>query len=366
MFNQRGFSLFGIFFLVAVVVVGGTAFYFASRQKSSGKKLVGVTKQSREQCDLKPKPREFSLAPYYSGPLVDAHVHMPIASRIVATVAKQFGFEDMPVLEGELSPQNLFCLFESEGIKQTIGFHMLSKFSPSTGHIEQMAKNYPGKFAHFYLPPPIHELLISPAETEAIITQPQGLFRGIGEISFEKGTFTRASPFDQPFSDLIEIARKHKLVVMIHPAASHQDEIKKLATQFPDVTFLLHGGQEQEWIAGLLASHRNLYYSLDANMTSLYGFERRHDSEPITKEQWLAFIRQNFDKKVQEATSKWKAKIEANPDQYVWGTDRWYGWQFDYEVGGLLEEFARSLVGKLDPAVQQKFAYQNAERLLGQ
>ena len=31
---------------------------------------------------------------------------------------------------------------------------------------------------------------------------------------------------------------------------------------------------------------------------------------------------------------------------------------------GLLEEFGRSFIGKLDPTVREKFAYENAERLL--
>jgi len=48
----------------------------------------------------------------------------------------------------------------------------------------------------------------------------------------------------------------------------------------------------------------------------------------------------------------------------MWGTDRWYRWQFDYEVGGILEEFGRSFIGELEPQVQEKFAYKNAEKIL--
>ena len=59
--------------------------------------------------------------------------------------------------------------------------------------------------------------------------------------------------------------------------------------------------------------------------------------------------------------------IEAHPDQFVWGTDR--GgialWTFDLVVGQTLVDYARAFIGRLDPTVQEKFAYKNAERLLG-
>ena len=48
------------------------------------------------------------------------------------------------------------------------------------------------------------------------------------------------------------------------------------------------------------------------------------------------------------------------------GTDRAFAWHFDPEVGALIEESARIFIGQLDPAVQEKFAYKNAERLLGE
>ena len=48
----------------------------------------------------------------------------------------------------------------------------------------------------------------------------------------------------------------------------------------------------------------------------------------------------------------------------MWGTDRGHLWTYDEDVSVLLEEFGRALIARLDPEVQEKFAYKNAENLL--
>lgn len=357
-------KVIGVVFLI-VGIVAALGGYFWMRGGSPVSQITQVIKRGEPKpCTLTPKPREFKSEPYYNGPLIDDHVHMPIASKMVSTVAKQMGFGDMPVFEGELTPHYLICLFESEGIKQAFGFHMLSKFSQSSQHIEEIEKSYPGKIVHFLMPPPIHNLLLQPSAIDEVLNENQGLFKGFGEIGFEKGTFTQASPLDPQFLQMFEIAQKHKLVVMMHPRGDQQDEVEQILTKFTDVTFLLHGGSNQEWILDVMKNHQNVYYSLDANMTSLYGFEKRHEHKALTKQEWLTFIRGNFDNQLNKALQKWKDKIEAHPDRFTWGTDRWYGWSFDQDVGGILEEFGRSFIGRLDPSVQEKFAYKNAERLL--
>ena len=64
------------------------------------------------------------------------------------------------------------------------------------------------------------------------------------------------------------------------------------------------------------------------------------------------------------AQKEWKKMIENNPDQVMWGMDRSYTWHFDDEVHGLLVEYSRAFIGGLDPEVQEKYAYKNAEQLL--
>ena len=72
----------------------------------------------------------------------------------------------------------------------------------------------------------------------------------------------------------------------------------------------------------------------------------------------------HFNEVLHAALSEWKLRIEAHPSRFMWGTDRWYDWHFDAEVGGLLEEFGRAFIGRLSPAVQENFAHKNAEALL--
>ena len=61
----------------------------------------------------------------------------------------------------------------------------------------------------------------------------------------------------------------------------------------------------------------------------------------------------------------WKDFIERHPDQVLWGTDRGVGstWSLDPEVALTLNNYTRAFIGRLDPSVQEKFAYKNAERL---
>ena len=73
---------------------------------------------------------------------------------------------------------------------------------------------------------------------------------------------------------------------------------------------------------------------------------------------------QNYQSMFENTINQWKSKIEQYPDRYMRGTGRAHKWTCDEDVGMLIEKFGRDFIGKLDPAVQEKFAYKNAERLL--
>ena len=148
---------------------------------------------------------------------------------------------------------------------------------------------------------------------------------------------------------------------MIHPRPNEQKAVEEIIKACPNVKFLFHG---EEWVPDLFDKYQNIYFSIDATATHIYGTDAVHRDRKLTKEEWLSYFRENFDANFDEATVKWNAKIEKHPDRFLWGTDRWYSWHFDSEVGGLLEEFSRSFIGQLNPDVQEKFAYKNAEKLL--
>ena len=63
--------------------------------------------------------------------------------------------------------------------------------------------------------------------------------------------------------------------------------------------------------------------------------------------------------------ARWKKRIEAYPEKFLLAeSDRWYRTHYDVDMSGLEDEFNRSFIGALDPAIQKQVAYENAERLL--
>ncbi len=327
----------------------------------SGQPVASKTTQ-KETCSFTAKPREFKNEPYYTGSLIDAHLHLPVSSSVVGFVGRRIGFEGMSSFGGKLTMDYLNCLAKSEGIVKTIGFFMPTKFSlgAEISTAKKMGKNYPGKFTPFLMPAPYSALRISLKDVRDTLDKNKGLFKGIGEVKVMDGT-----SLDNPyFSELFKIASEYDLVIMMHPFPDDKTLVKKILKQYPKVKFLLHGGHDSEWITEGMREYDNVYYSLDGDIAALYGWNRQHDDKEPSKEEWLSYIRENFDTLLNQELSYWKPRIEAYPDRFMWGTDRWYTWHFDSEVGGLLEEYGRSFIGRLPPSVQKRFAHENAEKLL--
>ena len=324
--------------------------------------LAAVTAVAKKKdCALTPRPREFNAAPYYEGPLIDAHLHMPVSSSIVAAVGRRMGFEHMPSFGGTLTPDYLACLLKGEGIKQTIGFFLMTRFSlgAEVRTAANFQKNYPGLIAPFFMPGTNDTLRISTSTAKSTLQKNKGLFKGIGEIKM----FDNGSIFRPVFLAHYDLAKEQKIPVMLHPFHEHKSEVIRLLERYPEVRFLFHGGDEREWIMEIIKRFPNSYRSID-DVFALYGWGPEHRDKKPSKEEFVAYFRGHFNTLLAKALAEWKPRIEAYPNRFMWGTDRWYDWHFDYEVGGLLTEFGRAFIGRLSPAVQEKFAYKNAERLL--
>lgn len=332
------------------------------RTEDITRQMMGESAATQEiKCDLKPKKREFSKSPYYEGPLIDNHVHMPVASKTVSSVAMQMGFTDMPY-EGDIPISSIVCTLDSEGITKTYGFFIMpnAALSSSVSSAKSAKGKYPEKIAPFFMPPPVASLHPESSKVEDIIRSNKGLFNGIGEIAIYH--YPSDVKLNDPyFLELYRIADEQDLIIMIHPRPGEQTVVEDVLKSYPNVKFLFHG---EDWVADLFDKYPNIYYSIDATATHIYGTDAAHRDKELTKEEWLSYFRKNFDSNLDEAVTKWKTKIEKHPDRFLWGTDRWYSWHFDYEVGGLIEEFSRSFIGQLDPSAQEKFAYKNAEGLL--
>jgi len=359
-------SISAIIFLIVAYFV--FIYVFDKVRKQITDQIVGGSKEaSSYECKLKAKEREFSKALYYNGPLTDTHVHMPVASKIISDTAIQAGFEDMPT-SADISTGYINCLFDTEGITKTFGFFLVPNILPQyvVDHVKDIEEKYPGKFVKFLMPPlPLSTLNPKSSEVKKILNNNPGLFQGYGEARFDFNLGTNAHPEDEYFLDMYTLADEKNLIVQIHPDKGQLEALRRLLEKYPHVKFLAHVMPNyKKEIGKLMDAHDNLYYSLDAEIHYIFGYHTIQNNRGPTKEEYLKFIRENFDSLLKEGLRDWKQIIEAHPDQFTWGSDRWYTWHFDPEVSGLVVEFGRAFIGQLDPAVQEKFAYKNAQKLL--
>ncbi|TSC77383.1 MAG: Uncharacterized protein G01um101429_1083 [Parcubacteria group bacterium Gr01-1014_29] len=356
--------------LVIVFLIPAYFIFIYTVEKVTNQIIGGETNVLADyECKLKPKQREFTEGPYYSGPLIDTHVHMPVAFKIIGTVAMKFGFEDMPAAV-DISTGYINCLFDTEGITKTFGFFIVPNIIPIPGrmvsHVKNIEEKYPGKFVKFFMPPlPLQIINPKFSTVKKIFNNNPGLFQGYGEARFDFNVGTNAHPEDEYFLEMYTLADENNLIVQIHPDRGQLEALSRLLEKYPHVKFLAHVmPYYKKEIGTLMDAHDNLYYSLDAEIHYIFGYHTIQNNRGPTKEEYLKFIRGNFNSLLKEGLRDWKQIIEAHPDRFTWGSDRWYTWHFDSEVSGLVVEFGRAFIGHLDPAVQERFAYKNAERML--
>jgi predicted TIM-barrel fold metal-dependent hydrolase len=343
--------------VVVVLIIGFTLVF-----DKIGKEGIDVGENM--ECNIAKTERQFVHEKYYEGPLIDTHVHMPVSSKIISFVATSSGFEDMPPYDDELTIDYIACLFESEGIEKAFGFNVAPSpmVSESISRVKANKERYPDRFVHFYQPTQLPFLNPSPKRVDRILSKNSDLYQGYGEVKFSFHEIDNYGIHDQEYLEAYELAEKHNLIIMMHPGPQHKEEVKFLLEKHPSVNFLLHGGEIDEWIVEVLEDYDNAYYTIEPNIYIL-GWSREHDDKGPTKEEFLRYMNNNFDIALDDELRFWKTRIEENPDKFLWGTDRWFRWHFDVEVGKLVEEFGRSFIGELNPEVQEKFAYKNAEKI---
>jgi len=324
---------------------------------------------SEYKCDTTPKKREFDVNAYYTGPLIDAHLHMPVLIALPEQFAEKLPFDELPVLEKDVSSDEIVCLLDKEKITKAIGFYPFLEplILPSVYVVKRVEEKHPGRIAAFLQPAPLFSPLINPEKLDETLSKNNGVFIGYGELATYFPVFEGTSPNDQDFLETYKVAAKHNLVLMIHPTPENINALEKAIKQNPDVTFLLHGAEYRnretsqkelkDIIIGVVERNKNVLYTIDTQLTNIYA--------PSSAEEFKNRFKKDFYETLNEAVSVWKPAIEANPDKFVWGTDRLEKWHFEEEVGGLVEEMGRAFIGQLDPEVQERFAHKNAERIIG-
>ena len=317
-------------------------------------------------CDKITSPRQFSSSAYYSGPLIDSHLHMPFTFDVPKAMYAQADY-DGAVLEKEVAAGSIFCMFDNTGVTSAYGFYVSPNLLKvqAVNAITEVDAQFTGRITPFIMSAHVTTLNLQPSDVESVLNANPGLFKGYGELGLYKDAYLGTKPDDESLRPFYDIAAKHNLIVMMHPDDGQREAVETILKDYPMVQFLFHGPEVGTYAAEIVATYPNAFYTTD---TQLSDIPEEHESVNLfgdkTKETFVANFKRDHDRVLAGAINAWKNEIKKNPDKFLWGTDRASVWHFDPEVGALLDEIGREFIGQLDPAVQEKFAYKNAERLL--
>src|SRR3989338_8041240 len=328
-------------------------------------------------------PKQEYPVTYYQGPLIDTHLHIPSIPDWSAEEDEQMKGE---VSEGRFGgPQALLgwnvkmseiaCTLKREGTHNNFAFFPAYEGEISLYQLEiwnRTMQEYPEQFTPFIMSsgnaddPNGFPTVDADTLKEMLAVYP-GLFDGYGEIGLyarENGGSPELPPDSKRLLEIYPLIKENNLVIYFHLGDGHKDNFEKVLKQYPDITFIWHGDQlTVDEVKNILSKYPNAYYGID----EFFGGEREIFELYVgkSKEEYLKAANTKFDKIIQQAISHWKSLIEQYPDQVIWGTDRGDAvWNYDQDVGQMQVKIARAFIGKLDPVVQEKFAYKNAERLL--
>ena len=316
-------------------------------------------------------PREYPGG-YYTGPLIDTHFHIPnIPDAPPEATMEELRQTDRPSLGVNITMTEIECTLENDGTQKVIAFFPVYPEIPTqmVEVVNQTMQRYPEKFVPFIMPPasdnkPDGSPTVKAEVLADMLAIYPGLFKGYGEIGLyaRQGGGSKELPPDNPvLLEIYPIVQNEKLLVYFHPGDGHADNLAQVLDKYPDIIFLVHGDQIQPGIIDLMDKHPNVYFT----MNDLYGDEWLLRPQ-VTKQEFLDYF-SYYEPLIQKDLAMYEEMIEKHPDRFMWGTDRGDTlWTYDIEVGQKLADYGRAFIGRLDPEIQEKFAYKNAERFLQQ
>ena len=150
------------------------------------------------------------------------------------------------------------------------------------------------------------------------------------------------------------------MMVYYHPGWNQVNNWKRVLESHPDINFIVHAEELEHDIDELMTKYPNIYFT--ANPQFHQHFKLYVGK---SKEEFLNAAEKDFENLITKDLERWEKVIEKHPDRFMWGTDRGDAvWNYDIDVGLFLVKYGRAFIGRLDPAVQEKVGYKNAERLL--
>jgi len=326
-----------------------------------------------------PKPRDPNSLPegYYQGPMIDTHIHLQNLPGGAPGFPDDYYTGDN--LGIKRSMEEWVCMLNVEGTKQGWGFFPVAEpiIPESVDVVKMTLEKYPHLFVPFINPPGKVEATVAAEELEMMLNVEPGLFKGYGEIGlYGNPNSPPLSPNSTTLMEIYPVIKKHKLMVYFHPDQGQKEAYENVARANPNLIFVFHGGnlfnisktqagishdeKVLVFIEELLYDNQNIYYTVN----ELYGGDWL--LEPgRSKEKFLENFA-DYEALLKIDLPMWEGFIERHPDQVLWGTDRGGPaiWDKDPEVALALNNYTRVFIDRLDPLVQEKFAYKNAERLI--
>lgn len=258
----------------------------------------------------------------YTGPIVDAHSHLPAASAIDGYVAAMKRHNVVKVV-----------LLGVGGVQKD-----------DARWIAAAAARYPSLVvAGQPVPDPLSARAASRLEGELA----PGRARAVGEVHVRQVSRTiERSPADPAFVKLLEVAGRHRVPVVIHQElnAAATAALEAALKAAPAATIVLaHAGSATPAVLdGLLGRHANLLVDLSG-----MHFQRTPalatETGPLDPE--------------------WKAVIERHSDRFLIGIDVWAARLFEPAMLDRLMRWTRRILGELSPQAAARVAQGNATTL---
>lgn len=317
----------------------------------------------------KPAPSP-TVVGFYSGPLFDTHLHM-------GSIQKSWAAEGLP------------SYLQQRKVDWAIGFY---RFSSNTSS-ELLSRNRIVNGLNSYVIPLLQAgandltigwgQFVSGQYSEAVLRkflQPQGPLQGVGEFClYDPGL--QSVTFDSPvMQTLFQVVNEVKGIVMIHPSnverggrPTELSEIEPSVRKYPDAIFLFHGKSVSNLVIQLMDKYPNVYFTMDVlnwvftgkNVVN-YNLLNPHGSAAETAERFLADVnRIGSDRLVEDSLTEMLPILQKYPDRIMWGTDLSASWHFEDSVTDTVIEITSKFIGKLPADIQEKYAYQNAQRVFG-
>ena len=323
---------------------------------------VPTARQAANRCEAAQ-----GVKPCYSGPLIDAHLHV-----------------SAPLAEPAATGAVLVDLLDRDGIDWAMGIFWTSGDERLVRRAARLAAEAQGRVVPLIQPDARRTSYLAdfPADAgyEAVFRsylRPEGPFAGIGEIPLYFPGM-RGIGFGSPeMQGLFAAANGTRGIVMVHPRGGRQPqattatEVEEALARYPDAVFVLHGELDIfDLVEPLMAGHPNLFFSFDFPSWSGGPGGAKWGSSVEggdSADQFLVSLEHvgGVDAIADRGGRLLAERAARQPERVMWGTDRFLAWHFEAEVSAKVTEISRLLIGRLPDHLKGPFAAGNAARVLG-